>query len=355
MQLWTKATAVVFAACVLGGPARAIAGDLNPPPGPVQPTDATPLHAQSVTLPHTIAQPGRYRLTSSLTSDTDGLIIATDDVTIDLNGFTLSGGSGSAIRAPLGVTFTNVRVTNGFIRDWDAAGVNASLIDFGQQQTALLTNVHVDSVIVINCGTGIQGSEGLVVNDAQVSDCTVGISVGVAGVVRDSVVRSAASIGIASSSGGVIQRCAISQAGIGISAGDDAFVQHCSVATTTGVGVDLGFGSTLSDSQVNDAGSTGVQVYQRATVRNNTIINSALYGVGGVVSPGGAVSGQNVIDGNRIIDADSFSIFFEPTSTSFSNFIYRNIVNQAIWADGSDAPEAPDSTSAGPLTNISMP
>jgi len=30
-------------------------------------------------------------------------------------------------------------------------------------------------------------------------------------------------------------------------------------------------------------------------------------------------------------------------------------LSTGLWADGSDAPEAPDSTSAGPLTNISMP
>ena len=53
------------------------AGDLDPPPGVIQPTDRVQLNGQAITLPYTISAPGSYVLTSDLigSSGQHGIII----------------------------------------------------------------------------------------------------------------------------------------------------------------------------------------------------------------------------------------------------------------------------------------
>ena len=54
----------------------------------------------------TISQPGSYVLTRNLASNGDCIVIASDFVTLDLAGFTISGnGTGSAVREQAGVAF----------------------------------------------------------------------------------------------------------------------------------------------------------------------------------------------------------------------------------------------------------
>src|SRR2546421_208449 len=85
------------------------AGSLTPPAGPVAPTmksldqveARTPIDPSQpgFALPYTISQAGSYYLTANMTAAgaTAGIIIAADDVTLNLNGFALTGGSsGSA-------------------------------------------------------------------------------------------------------------------------------------------------------------------------------------------------------------------------------------------------------------------
>jgi len=52
-------------------------------------------------VPFTISAPGSYYVTTNLTpgADQNGIVVAADNVTIDLNGFTLFGGGGSSGKA----------------------------------------------------------------------------------------------------------------------------------------------------------------------------------------------------------------------------------------------------------------
>jgi parallel beta-helix repeat protein len=84
-------------------------------------------------IPVTITQSGSYYLTRDMgpaAQDTNGVTIQVDNVTIDLNGFTLIGAgkavgtSGSAI--VLDGTRYNVAIRNGTIRDWRAFGILGS-------------------------------------------------------------------------------------------------------------------------------------------------------------------------------------------------------------------------------------
>jgi len=106
-----------------------IAGDLNPPPGPIAPTNRVQLNGQAIALPYTINEPGSYVLTSDLvgTGAGNGIIINADDVTLDLNGFSIRGatGSGSGVLA-IG-TRNNIAISNGTITDWDNNGADLNV------------------------------------------------------------------------------------------------------------------------------------------------------------------------------------------------------------------------------------
>jgi hypothetical protein len=81
-------------------------------------------------FPHTISQSGSYKLSGSLINSTmvDAIIIAADDVTLDLNGFTITetASSSSAI-TDQGKAHSNVSVHDGVISQASIYGGTAAL------------------------------------------------------------------------------------------------------------------------------------------------------------------------------------------------------------------------------------
>jgi hypothetical protein len=75
-----------------------------------------------------IGSPGSYYLTANLTGanagNPYGIWIASDNVTIDLNGFCLQGGSGSSSGIYIYGNHTNITVRNGTITGWGGDGVS---------------------------------------------------------------------------------------------------------------------------------------------------------------------------------------------------------------------------------------
>lgn len=114
-------------------------------------------------LPFTITIPGSYYVTTNLTGvvNQNGISISADNVTIDLNGFTLfggGGGSGEAIWSP--TAQQNLVVRNGTVRGWPGSGIN--FYDHGSSLT-LVQNIQSIS----NGFTGFA-----VKNGSRVTDCT---------------------------------------------------------------------------------------------------------------------------------------------------------------------------------------
>src|SRR4051794_40337731 len=112
-------------------------GSLLPPgaPAPTMKSLAQIEPRTAITnLPYTINQPGSYYLTSSLTNvpggGVDGVTVAANDVTIDLNGFALVG-RGSDNGVSVSGAQRNFSVHNGIIRSWGFRGVNALSLNSG--------------------------------------------------------------------------------------------------------------------------------------------------------------------------------------------------------------------------------
>ncbi|MSU59661.1 MAG: right-handed parallel beta-helix repeat-containing protein [Pedosphaera sp.] len=169
MKITVKAVAAALALAVLTSTNSAFAqGSLTPPvgaPAPVMKSLAqveprTPINATTTpgngTATYVIAQPGSYFLEGNIAvSTTNGISVTTNDVTIDLRGFTISratGTNGSAIQ----VSAANCAIRSGNVRGF-AIGID------GQSASAGL----VQGVTVM--GFGIYG---YIVRDAwRFSDC----------------------------------------------------------------------------------------------------------------------------------------------------------------------------------------
>lgn len=189
----------------------AVAGVANggplDPPGPVASTGK----GQISSLPATISAPGSYVVTKSLTGSGVGITINASDVTIDFQGFTVSGpgsaspGTGVSIPA----SQSNVTLKHGTVRGW-TSGVAA----------ANTTHVRVYGLTVIGTGSGALGTGLHVGSNAIVEDCDVsGFSdVGVLAsfsTVRDCVIADNVNVGLFSAEGSYIYNNLIRNNGTG--------------------------------------------------------------------------------------------------------------------------------------------
>lgn len=189
MKTQIKLTALLILAVSQLNPSTTLAqGALTPPgaPAPMMKTldqieTRTPISA----LPYTISAPGSYYVTTNLlVAVNNGIVIAANNVTLDLNGFTISSTqnpvtTGKAIALGSGSgPVTNITIRNGFITGgvtnngaaFGGTGFAYGIFQFGGLAPA---NVHVSGVTVSGClyvGIHLGGSntvvESCIVNSA---------------------------------------------------------------------------------------------------------------------------------------------------------------------------------------------
>jgi hypothetical protein len=80
-------------------------------------------------MPVVITNAGSYVVTENLTGTNGaaGITINADDVTLDLNGFTLAGVAGALDGITVGANRSDITIINGTVRNWGADGVDALL------------------------------------------------------------------------------------------------------------------------------------------------------------------------------------------------------------------------------------
>lgn len=105
-------------------------GPLTPPgaPAPAMKTlDQIEPRKPIDRLPATLSEPGAYVLTRNLSFGAGtGVLVTASDVTIDLNGFVLTGdpaGGGHGVHVVSGLA--NVTIRDGVLRGWGGDGVHA--------------------------------------------------------------------------------------------------------------------------------------------------------------------------------------------------------------------------------------
>ncbi len=156
----------LVAACFIGGISCVHAqGPLTPPgaPGPVMKTLSQVEPRTAITnLPFTINQPGSYYLTGNL-SGNQGITIRTNNVTLDLMGFTLEGSS--AFAGGISISGAkNVVVRNGGVRDF-YVGVGFSAAKGSRVENLIIENNTIAGIsLVSGSGTGLDTTDNVIAN-----------------------------------------------------------------------------------------------------------------------------------------------------------------------------------------------
>ncbi len=209
------------------------------PPGPPGSTLRTleqieprvPLSGNSIQ----ITAPGSYYLTSDVGSGgmTTGITISADNVTLDLNGFSVIG-NGTLFVNGIDLTGTphNIVIKNGTVRNWGSSG-----IDMHAGSHCRIVNVRATD----NSGAGIHAGADLVVKD-----CTTSRNLG---------------WGIIPGYGTVVENCIANHCQYGISENHHPIrIVGCTVYSNTVTGIECGNSSWVASCHVFDNGIYGIAV-----------------------------------------------------------------------------------------------
>lgn len=282
---------LLLAAGIAGAAAfagRATAGPLNPPAGPMTSTPGPEprIPISSATTPGNagayfrITQPGSYYLTGNIQQLASKAAIAIDaeDVTLDLNGFSIIGNGQQGFPVTLELN-DGVKVRNGLIHAWGAyitlnQARNCTFEDLvikgpydgnleAQAQNSIFRRIIVESTGEV----GISASQ-----NSLVEDCVV---VGIGGV-------RGLSLGIAVSLNSIVRNCTVRDVGVGISAFGNCIVENCSVFNATSVSsfddaaINADSGSTVRNCQVSGGAKAGIRAAGWSSAEGNRVQNSAI-------------------------------------------------------------------------------
>ena len=296
MMMRTRLACVVVCAVVAVCGVRSFGGDLNPPAGPIAPTPGPEprIAISAVNTPGTalsvfrIAAPGSYYLAGNVTgvSGKNGIQIDADGVTVDLNGFTLTGVVGSLDGVSMSSFRENVVVRNGHVRNWGESGVE-TLIDIGR----------IEGIVSSNNGAWGIDNAPTTTFTTQIEGCSVyknGTLVAGAGGMRGGQVST-------------IMRCvAFSNTGTGISCGAGSLVIECNSRSTSGDGIVVGVGATVSECISTSNAADGIRCNSDCRVVGNTCTGNGLINGAGIHATGNdnRIEGNNCTDTTRGIDVD---------------------------------------------------
>ena len=279
--------------------ARALAGGVTP--------------GDSPGFPVTISQPGSYRLTGNLDvrppanpgqanpENVTAIKVTVGDVTLDLNGFVISGpvsctfngtavvcsisGSGNGIDAGAigGNALTHVVITDGAVIGFGHDGIHGNQAD-------RVERVRVSN----NANFGID-----VDNESLVSRCKAqvngqrGISAGPDSVVSDNIASANGEIGILGDLGSTITgNTSTNNVGAGINAGSGVTLTRNSSRENKGRGISTGGGCILNGNSATDNTGFCLGLGSSSGYTNNVIDSNTA----GTVT-GGVSLGQNLCNG----------------------------------------------------------
>jgi hypothetical protein len=210
-------------------------------------------------VPFPITSPGLYYLTNNLTSsgtNNYAITVDADDVTIDLNGFCLTGpGKGSGMNNSGIVVMdprTNVEIRNGSIKAFGYGGI------VSQNNCTAIRVVGVRVRDIGLNGIFLTGSGNLAMDCAVMNAGGNGIDVGISSLVKGSQLVGNFGYGIRVASG-------------------SAAVGNTAVGNTTGITAQLG--SLVTDNTVSGNSAKGILAYDYCTITRNTAYNNAGVGI----------------------------------------------------------------------------
>lgn len=309
--------ATVSAAALVATSGLLLAGPLSPPAGPVastmktlaevEPRTAinltnTPGDADATPSVYKITQPGSYYLTGNITgvAGKRAIEVVASGVTIDLNGFEVSGVTGSL--AGIATTVNGLRdvsVRNGSVRNCGGAG-----IDFA-------TN-NVNNAIIADIRASGNGAGGILAGPrANVSDCGAYMNTGMGITVSaDSTLSACKAVGnsqdgISGSSNCSVTNCTANSSGnAGISFSGSS-ITNCVASANTGNGINNNGGGVVHACVASDNDGHGINA-SAATISNCTVrVNTR----SGIIVSDSCIVLNNACSANGLLNGDGAGIF----------------------------------------------
>lgn len=260
-------------------PFNALAQGSLTPPGPPAPTmlslsqiePRTPISS----VPITISKSGSYYFTTNLAVPTSevGIFISANNVTLDLNGFTLTGVGNLFDGIDVTSTQSNIVVRNGALNNW-ANGISADPAYNLQLERLRISNIEGYGVVLSGSSTVrncmFQGSTSPEFDAVFVSG----------GLVSDCVISGFAGNGIEAQSSQVRNCLIVTNGGSGMLLdGNCQVVGNTLIANTGTTNIDVvGNDNRIEDNHV--VGSAGFGIVVPATASNNIIVKNSVEGFG---------------------------------------------------------------------------
>ncbi len=312
-------------------------------------TNTTPGDATAVFI---ITNSGSYYLTGNVYGQTNksGIVIAADNVTIDLYGYTLIGTTTNSLDGirPSGYRST-ITIRNGHITGWGGSAIKSYV--WGFPESTLSRCVYQDIVASDNGGGISAGYSSSIFRCVSRGNRGAGIGLSNnSGVCRDCVSDSNQGDGIDCAEGATVTHCSVQgNTGIGIYCGNSQqTITECTVRNNSGGGI---YASTALIRSCTIDGNTGygVQIAFRCMIEGCNIGASAS-GISGVNIGG---SGRSLISGNNLHDNTvGISLANNPGNCIYKNTL-RNTTNLDVGS-GNSAPTSTDPATAGPWHNITL-
>lgn len=307
----------------------------------------------SVPTLYAITEPGSYYLTGNIklsdsgldNTNRRGIIIDTNNVTLDLNGYAIIGDNdpipdfNSSDPYPTRLSTTssdginiigdakNITIKNGFIADWRGDGIEGFSIDNCLFKDLHLTNNNARGIVCdnhnilmdcstyfcgldsmdgddacnfIRCRAEANGGNGLEGNDgSQFINCTAFNNQG---------------DGIETSEGCLVLGCTVTDNVLeGIDLGSESAVIKCTAYDNMGNGIDIGFECLVQYCNTALNNGHGIRARARSRIINNVCHENDLSGIY-------TIGTRVLIQDNRVTDNDDIGIFVESSDC----FIFRN-------------------------------
>jgi len=267
------------------------------------------------TATHEITAPGSYYLTANVTGESgkSGILISSNNVSIDLNGFVLVGvpGATRGIDLTASANRQSVSISDGVVRGWPAGGISASA-------ASIVRGVMLDEVTCdLNGGPGA-----ILGNGARATYCLFSSNTGTG------LSLGGAAIGCLASSNtgngfqinGTASDCVATSntlAGFSVSQGA---LENCKAIQNTGNGIEVQ-ASTVRGCVAESNGSNGIEA------GNRSVVLYSICSFNGSASPVGAginaAGGRSMIRGNNV----SFNDFGIRCPTAGGNVVAGNIAS----------------------------
>lgn len=258
-------------------------------------------------LPFTISSSGSYYLTQNLSTSGDGITVSADNVTIDFNGFTITG-PGKASGTGYGVILTgrkNVEVRNGTVKEFGYTGI---------YDNAGMAHRILNMRVMDNGGSGVwmQSEYHLASNCSLKSNGGYGIQLGAGATVTGNNVIGSGSNGIGVGEGSTVSGNTAYYNAYGIAAGSGSTVSGNAVAysTTHGIGTDPGVTIIGNSSYFN--GRNGIDAGQGSSIKNNSMYYNNWNGL--------YLAGDNLVDGNTAYGNNRAGGYYNITSCATCTF-----------------------------------